>query len=199
MQVRWPQTNFHPSVERLWQELVDRHESLMGERPPQDLHRQSILGARHSHVGIGLAYNSTGVIMIEVYADSYVKVEPLPARSNLSDKLMLRGKILAKEYKLQGISVFYEPPPNARTRGDLPATGSYEFPADELILRPKLGSLGRYEGGSSGEVEVYRDGKFVCPIKFSRKRSGVYTFVVWLKGKSPSTRERRRKRARVPR
>ncbi len=171
------------SPQRLRQEMAARHESMVSEKPPNDLHRQSILDPRHTHVGIGLAYSETGVRLIEVFADRYAKVEPLPRRLKPSGRIFLDGRLLDRGYEVQAVSVFYEPLPKPLSLLELAGTFMYSLPDDERILRPKLPGGLRYSSpdGGTGEIEI-QGRRFSCPIQVG-KDPGVYTLAVWVQGK----------------
>ncbi|MBI3940725.1 MAG: CAP domain-containing protein [Acidobacteria bacterium] len=174
-------TSFRPVMGHIWQEMIRRHESLLHEQAPDDLHRKSILNPQHTHVGIGLAYDETGMTLIEVFAGRYLSVAPLPRRAKLSEKVSLRAKSVSRDFKLEGISIFYDELPRPYSAGDLAATHSYGFPDAERILRRRLPSPYVYQGGGAGEIRVDPDESFVCEIEFFKKQPGVYTVVVWLK------------------
>ena len=176
-------THMEVSPQRLRQEMAVRHQSMLNEKPPKDSHRRSILDPRHTHVGIGLAYSNQGIRLIEVFADRYVQVEPLPPRLKPSGRVFLSGKLLKRGYEVQAVSIFYEPIPRARSLVELAGTYTYSLPDDERILRPKLPQGLRYAPPDSGRGEVEIHGRrFSCPIRVG-KDPGVYTLVVWVQGK----------------
>lgn len=171
------------SPQRLKQEMAARHQSLVSEKPPHDLHRRSILNPLHTHVGIGLAYSNRGVRLIEVFADRYVKVKPLPRRLKPSEETFLEGKLLKRRYEVQAVSIFYAPTPKPLSLMELAGTFMCGLPDDERILRPKLPGGLRYAPPDSGTGEVDVQGRrFSCPIKVG-KEPGVYTLVVWIQHK----------------
>ncbi len=171
-------TGFEVSFDSVKAELTARHESLIGEEPPYDQHRQNILDPHHTHVGIGVAYSRAGLRMIQIFARRYVSLEPIPARQGPSASVQLKGKLLVPGYDLQAISVFYEPLPEEMSLAQLMGTYSYALPADEKIYRTRLPSIMRYADGTRGSVDV-RGRSFSQTISFP-SRKGVYTLVVWL-------------------
>ena len=171
------------SPQRLRQEMVARHQKLVSEKPSHDLHRWSILNPLHTHVGIGLAYSNRGVRLIEVFADRYLKMKPLPRRLRSSGRTFLDGKLLKRCYEVQAVSIFYEPTPEPLSLVELAGTSTYGLPDDERILRPRLPGGLRYAPPDSGIGEVDIQGcRFSCPIKVG-KEPGVYTLVVWVQHK----------------
>ena len=176
-------THMEVSSQRLRQELAVRHQSMMDEKPPRDPHRQSILEPRHTHVGIGVAFSKLGIRLIEVFADRYVQVEPLPRRLKPSGQVLLAGKLLQRGYEVQAVSIFYEPLPRALSLAELAGSYMYGLPDDERILRPKLPEGIRYASPDSGNGEVeIRGRRFSCPIRMG-KDPGVYTLAVWIQEK----------------
>ena len=175
-------TGFEVSFDSVKAELTARHESLIGEEPPYDQHRQNILDPHHTHVGIGVAYSRAGLRMIQIFARRYVSLEPIPKRQGRSSSVQLKGQVLVPGYDLQAISVFYEPLPEEMSLAQLMGTYSYALPADEKIYRTRLPSIMRYADGTRGSVEV-RGQSFSQTISIP-SRKGVYTLVVWLEKES---------------
>ena len=177
-------TPFRLSRESLEREVRERHESLLNEKPPADGHRRSILGPHHTDVGVGLAYDSTGLVLIEVYADEYARLQPTPARARLSEKLKLSGAVFRPGYVLDSILIYFEPLPRKFSVAELESTGAYSLPDEFQTLRPILPSGYRYQDGGGGTIEL-RGAEFNCPLRFFRKQPGVYIIGVFIKQKKP--------------
>lgn len=175
-------TGFEVSFDAVKAALTARHEGLIGEQPPYDLHRRNILDPIHTHVGVGMAYSTAGLRMIQIFARRYVSLDPIPRKQGPSSSVQLKGKVLQPGYDLQAISVFYEPLPEEMSLAQLMGTYSYGFPDDERIYRTRLPSIMRYADGTRGSVEV-RGRSFSQTIKIP-SRKGVYTLVVWLEKES---------------
>jgi uncharacterized protein YkwD len=173
-------TLFTPTLYQLEQEMANRHDAFMLEKPPNDLHRQAVLDPWHTHVGIGIAFGRNNLKLVEVFARRYVEVKPLPARANLSDKLSLAGKILVGGLEVQAISVFYESLPEKQSFEELRTLRNYGLPEDRLNGRPLLRPSLFYADGTVGEIQISGN-NFLYPISFFRKKPGVYTVVIWLK------------------
>ena len=172
-------TDFQVTFGSLQAELGVRHESLISEKAPRDMHRKSILNVRHTHVGIGLAYGTRGVRMIEIFSSGrYVSLWPLPQRVRPSSKLELNGKILKTGYELQAISLFYDALPKKQSGVEFMATGSYDFPDNESIFRPRLSKERIYEDGTRGSVKVW--GRSFSQTISIPSQKGVYTVVIWI-------------------
>ncbi len=162
----------------LWDRIRDGHRSFMAERPPFDGHRRSILGARHTHVGIGVAYNDRDLRLIEVFGAKHAELDPIPARASLRDKLEVSGRLLNEGNQLLCIAVYYEPLPRPMTREELQVTGSYGLPAEEQLERPALQTR-RYVDGTMGTVTT-SGSRFKMALRFWKARPGAYTVAVWI-------------------
>ena len=163
----------------LWVSMFSGHQRFMAEVSPDDGHRRSILDPRQTHVGIGVAYDGSGMRLIEVYEARYVHLNPLPGRVTLRDALTVSGRMLRKDLALVALTVFYEPLPKAMSVAELSRTRSYSLPAEQKHERVQI-TGSRYLDGSRGSVEIGRDGAFRAPLNFWKGRAGVYTVGVWV-------------------
>lgn len=182
-------TPFDTSSEGLEQAMLLRHRSMVNEVPPMDLHRRSILDAQHTHVGIGLAFNESGLNLIEVYARVYLELEPMPASAASTADVSVRGRVLDPRFDVDYVAVHWEPIPQPLPVETLRIPGPYGFPSQQLVLRRRLPRLRvvdgkavhpQYTDGSRGEIEIGADGQFSGRIPWYAGASGVYTVVCWL-------------------
>lgn len=169
----------HFREDNLWDYLLEGHQGFMAERPPNDGHRRSVLDPRHTHAGVGVAYNGSGLRMVVVFGGRYAQLEPLPLRAKLNESLTVRGRLLRPSDKLLGISIFYEPLPKPMSRAELRTTYSYGLPNEERMERPRLPPGHRYMGGTVGSVFI-AGRRFETPLSFWKRKPGVYTVAVWL-------------------
>ncbi|MCL4524409.1 MAG: CAP domain-containing protein [Acidobacteria bacterium] len=176
-------SNLDTAPASVWKEVLAGHRSFMAERPPYDGHRRSILTARHTRVGIGLAFDRFGVRLIEVFGARNAELKPLPARATLADKLRIEGRIADRNLKLFGVAIYYEPLPQPMYRQDLAQTQSYGLPEEHEMELPRLGN-GMYSNGSAGSIDTDPAGEFSMPLRFWKKLPGVYTIGVWVQEKS---------------
>jgi len=178
----WSHTSSGPTVsaDTLWAELLEGHQGFMAEQPPRDGHRRTILNPEHTHVGIGVAYNSSGIRLIEVFATRRAQLDPIPARAALDDSLQVRGRVAERGVEFFSISVFYEPLPQEMSVAELRRTHSYGLPHEEWVERPKLVSA-IYTDGTYGTVEVDALGNFSVPLRYWKGKPGVYTIAVWVR------------------
>jgi uncharacterized protein YkwD len=174
------QSDFDTSESQIWHNMELAHRSFMSEQPPNDGHRRAVLNPRHTHVGIGVAYNQTGLRLIELFGARYAELKPLPLRAGLKANLLLEGQVLQSHLQLFAVSIFYEPLPRPMSRSELNASGPYSLPAEERIERVAL-SEGRYADGTVGRIVVDRFGRFSVPFGFWKGKPGLYTAVVWVR------------------
>jgi len=174
---------FDRDSEQLLAHMLTGHRGFTAEKPPYDGHRQSILHERHTHVGIGVAYNATGMRLVELYGARYAEIEPVPLRAARRDRPVLKGRLLSPSLRLFGIATYYEPPPREMSRSELRATASYGLPEDEYMQRVQI-SDGIYVDGSTGTIQTDAIGRFIAPIVFWKNKPGVYTVVVWVRERS---------------
>lgn len=171
------------SKEKLINVLTAMHLRMFNEKPPYDGHRQAIIHPQHTHVGVGIAFSESQVRLAQEFIARYVEIKTFANKAKPGDTVNIVGRILkSKIYELAGISIFYEPIPVNLTRDELNSRGSYSFPEEEKILRPKLLNQYTYKDGSKGEVNYQKSsGEFSSQFSFEKNKTGVYTIVVWLK------------------
>jgi uncharacterized protein YkwD len=173
-------THMETALGQVWNEMLNAHRGFMAERPPNDGHRQAVLGRPHTHVGIGVSYHDRGMRLIELFAARYVELQPLPAQAQLKDRFIVSGQILNPANELFAISVFYEPLPKPMAVSELQLMGAYGLPDEELTERLAL-SAGFYADGSKGIIELSGRGRFQMPLRFWKGRAGAYTVAVWVR------------------
>jgi len=172
----------HSSLSAVQEEAIKRHASMMAELPPDDGHRNNILNPFHTHVGIGFAYDESGLRMTEEFVDRYVKLESwVPPQTTVKRPLTLQGRPLNREHHISSIAVFYEQFPTPMTVGELNRTHGYDLPDKVDNEYPKCDPGTHYSDGSTGSIHINSDGSFECPIRFKQKRPGLYTNCIWLK------------------
>lgn len=103
--------------------LVNESQKILMESPG---HRANILNPYHTHVGVGIAYNSeTGdLFLAQEFIDDYIDLEPLPYRAKLGDEFNLKGIIKYKPGRLL-LNMNYLLKPSDMSIDDLNATGPY--------------------------------------------------------------------------
>jgi uncharacterized protein YkwD len=179
--------------DRALYEMVRRsHDAMMGEQPPHDGHRQTILDPFATHVGIGLAWDRGEFRMAHHFIRRYVNwSRTLPRAASIGERVMGKAAPLPG-YRVTAVSVHYEPAPQPVAASVVNKIDSYRLPLNRRDLRPRFrdqtviasdGSVRttrtRYEDGSRGEFNVAVDGSFSFDVPF-KDGPGVYTIVVWV-------------------
>jgi len=172
-------SEFPDDLKILWVSMFSGHQRFMAEVPPDDGHRRSILDPRQTHAGIGVAYDGSGMRLIEVYEARYSHLDAMPGRVTLRDTLTVSGRLLRRNLELVALTVFYEPLPKAMSVAELSQTRSYSLPAEQRHQRVQIIGA-RYVDGSRGSVEIGLDGAFRAPLNFWKGSPGVYSVGVWV-------------------
>jgi hypothetical protein len=157
--------------DRALYEMVRRSEdSMMGEVPPKDGHKRTILDPYATHVGIGLAWEKGEFRMVHEFIRRYIDWNrPLPRLARLTDEISGRGKPKAG-LRVEAISVHHEPLPHALTVKAANSINVYGLPGKRRDYLPRRG----------GPLTVASNGAFTFSVPFS-DGPGVYTVVVWVR------------------
>jgi uncharacterized protein YkwD len=137
--------------------LLEAHETMMAEQPPDDGHRRTVLDPDFTHLGIGAALVGGEFRMSEEFvraAFEWVEVPsgPRPAGSVVT----FRGRPRAG-LEVGVVEVRHEPSPHALTLAEIRARGSYSYPPLRLSLWGPLPGGYSYSGGESAG---FRPGPF---------------------------------------
>lgn len=93
------------------QAAVKAHGLMYGEKAPDDGHRRNILNPWHTHVGIGFAFdNEKGMCYYEHYLDRYLEFDAFSPKAAAETEVKLAGRVIAADYGLYHMIVYYEPP-----------------------------------------------------------------------------------------
>jgi uncharacterized protein YkwD len=126
----------NPVFERA--ELEKIESAFINEVPPNDGHRQNILTARHTHLGVGLS-KPTGIAqacMAQEFTDQCGDYAPLPATAKVGDRIRVEGEVHEPvEFGGVGLSriALQQPLPVA----SLSERGTYQVPAPYALYFPK--------------------------------------------------------------
>ena len=134
--------------------LTRAHQGMMG-RPAQ---QANILDQWHRKVNLGVACNGAACWVAQQFEGDYTLFEELPEIA--AGKLSFAGR-LADGMELDGVAVWYHPPPRGLTLGQLDATYSYglgQYPA--ALLRPPAAVGSQYSEsaatyGWQGGIDPY--------------------------------------------
>lgn len=168
--------------ERIADELIGMNIRMHAEKPPDDGHRRAILAPDATHVGFGVALNGKSLRLAEMFIARHTDIEPLPRRANRKGKLVIKGRLLNREYIFQQADVFYERLP-APQPDRLVINRRYSLPDEFVTLRPILAVRVHYADGTTGTIDVGSHGKFSVPVTLFKGEPGIYTIVLWIKRK----------------
>ena len=159
----------------------DMHSAMLGEVPPNDGHRRTILDPHHTHVGFGIGFQGHSLRLDELYLARYLHIDPVPRRAKSKATIVLTGRLLNPIHFLHEVDVFYEPLPAPPDLGWLRTLRSVALPDVYVLLRPKAPNGLTYIDGTTGDYEWGRDGKFLVPAKLFKAEPGIYTIVFWIR------------------
>ncbi len=160
--------------------ILDAHEQMMAERPPDDGHRRTILDPWLTHVGIGLATAGGELRMSEEFTRAFFEWIEVPARPVRAGEWASFAGRPPLGWDVGAAEVRYEPPPRPLSLTELRGRGSYAYPPVLLSLRRQLPPGSEYEGGGRGELEVH-DG--MVRLSFPARDPGHYFVVCYVRRK----------------
>jgi len=123
----------HP-VQTFKKSDIDEAESAYyNEKPPNDGHRKNILDPIHNGVGIAFSLASNGLeyrfANTQEFTDNYGQFDKLP--EDMSRPFYVGG-LLAPGWKVQCVSISWEPPPQPMTPESIDKLESYKHPTKTL-------------------------------------------------------------------
>jgi hypothetical protein len=134
--------------------LVESHDRMMSEKPPEDGHRRAILDPKWTHVGIGVAWEGGEFRMTEEFvrrAVEWVEIPsgPVPAGSAATIRVQLPA-----DWAVSTIEIAYDPVPVPLTREEINRRGTYGLPPPIRRLFPILKGGLHYTRGGIGDFAV---------------------------------------------
>lgn len=152
-----------PQSAEVWEQWIQAaQESLMSD----EAERTNILTPEHTHVGIGIAYDSqTGYLaIVQEFTNQYINIQPLPHSVSLGQSVELVGRI-NPGVSNPIINLAYEPLPASLRLEDL-QPGIYNSPA-EIYSR-------------NMPVNVSDDGQVLATLSLNNdEQPGLYHIQVW--------------------
>ncbi|MET0554064.1 MAG: hypothetical protein ABW221_13560 [Vicinamibacteria bacterium] len=160
--------------------LVQAHESMMAEQPPDDGHRRTILDPRWTHVGFGAGTAGGQFRMSQEFtrvAFDWMDVPAAPLRAG--QRAWFAGRPLPG-WRVGLVEIRFEPPPRPLSRAQAVARGSYGYPDEVLSLHPPLPAPFTLAPERS-EVRTRRDGSIAFPFRLDHG-PGYYFVLCYLQG-----------------
>lgn len=169
------------------------HAAMVGETPPDDSHRRTILDPWATHVAVGSAWSGGEFRMVQVFIRRYIEwTDPPPRHARSGDRVRASGRA-PSGWEIAGASIHFEPLPRPLSREKANRIESYSLPPALREFQPRRPAPRTAEkptlsgwiasGASNGELLTAPAGGFslVAPLD---RGSGIYTLVVWLRDAS---------------
>jgi uncharacterized protein YkwD len=156
--------------------LLESHDSMMGEVPPADGHRRTILDPSFTHVGIGVAEAGRELRMTEEFtrvAFEWIETPAGPLRAG--QKAVFEGKPL-KGWRVGLVEIRFEPPPRPLTVLEIRQRPAYSYPDVIRSLVPAASVPFGYLPSRRGDFFVDKDGSF--SIRFALDAGPGHYFVL---------------------
>ena len=123
-----------PKSTQDWDALIQSAEKALMDSPG---HRENILDAAHTHVGVGISYDAAAgrLSITQEFVDKYVSVQPLPTAVLLDQTIEINGKLMAG-LSNPVINLAYEPLPAPKSVEELNQTDAYTSAAKIYQVLP---------------------------------------------------------------
>jgi len=143
------------------------HDMFMAERPPEDGHRQNVLGRHHTHIGIGCARSGGEFRYYEEFVDRYIEFVNVPRSLKPGEQGSLTGRPGRQGYHIYAFVAYYETFPQPMSAAQIERMGSYPdyTSSTALMVWPH-----QFTADASGAVT----------IQLSFKQRGLYYVQVYL-------------------
>jgi len=142
---------FRESVEEL---LLATHRLFMEERPPDDLHKETVLDPAFTHVGIGAAVLGGEFRMTEEFSRHVAEWIEVPAAPVAGVRAAPFAAQLPRGWSVGAVGIAFEPPPRPMTARQIERRAQYGYPRAVRSLRPLLPANQRWSDGSRGDFPI---------------------------------------------
>jgi uncharacterized protein YkwD len=147
--------------------VLDGVAAMLAEKPPDDGHRQALLEAAVTHIGVGLAQLGGEVRMSHELATEVTESwAPPPGVAVPRSALVLSGRV-AKPWRAAAASVLWQELPHPLTEAQASAIRSYGYPPQRMIF---------HANQPASELDAQ-----IRAAPFTVDRSGNFTFR-WVAG-----------------
>lgn len=161
------------SIEEL---LLESHRLMMGERPPDDPHRKTILDPVFTHVGIGVALVGGEFRMTEEFSRQvaeWIEVPEGPASAGRSATFAAK---LPPRWNVASVEVAFEPPPAPMSAREIQRRTAYAYPSAVHSYRPLLPLGTTWSDGSRGDF-AFSSGRLSMAVPLDHGPGSYYVFV----------------------
>jgi hypothetical protein len=157
------------------------HEQMMGEKPPDDGHRQTILDPGATHVGVGFALEGGRFQMAQEFLTRYLASLRLSRREPWRTALFVEGQARAP-HRIQFVTISREPLPRPLSREQASGRTRYSYPPGELALVPE-GIRGLRVVGTATLDRLRLRSNREFNFAYALDRPGLWTFVFYTVGR----------------
>ena len=172
--VTWKTTgsSFDEPVEKL---ALESQAEMLGEKPPYDGHRRTILDPDATHVGLGYALVGGDFRMAQEFLTRHLAWLRLERLSGVSGLIRVRGETIPGR-RLLFVSIGWEAAPRTLTRAEASGRTSYSYSKTvEAFVREGNRTLKVIGARTSDRIRFGRDREFA--FRFAPDRPGLWTFV----------------------
>ncbi|HEX9303165.1 MAG TPA: CAP domain-containing protein [Thermoanaerobaculia bacterium] len=165
-------SSFDEPVEKL---ALEGHAEMLGEKPPYDGHRRTILDPNATHVGLGYALERGDFRMAQEFLTRHLAWLWLERVANVSGVVRVRGEPIPGR-RLLFVSIGWEPAPRPLTRAEASGRTSYSYSKPiEAFVREGNATLKVVGARTSDRIHFGADREF--SFRFAPDRSGLWTLV----------------------
>lgn len=156
---------------------LSSHDSMLGERPPNDGHRRTILDPEATHVGVGWAAAAGRFQLAEEFLAR--GLERLALRGDSRGAAVRVEGAARKPLRLHFVTVGREPLPRGLSREEATARTTYRYPpaAEAFVFE---GHKGVRVVGAVTEDRIQSGPDRAFSFVYAPPAPGLYTFVFWL-------------------
>ncbi|MGE5414894.1 MAG: CAP domain-containing protein [Syntrophomonadaceae bacterium] len=172
--VAWNTTgsSFHESPVDLG---LEGESAMLGEKPPNDGHRRTILDPDATHVGVGWAQGGGRFRMAEEFLTRRLAELTVERVATVPVTVLFRGRPVAGQH-LQFVTLAREPSPRKLTRAEVNARARYTYPEPHLAyVAEGLKSMRVVGATTEDRVRMAPGGDF--SFRFTPPQAGLWTIV----------------------
>ena len=156
---------------------MSAHRDMMGETPPEDGHRRTILDPDATHVGVGWAEHLGNFRMAQEFLTRRLAELTLRGPADGSGVVVIEGKVLAPDH-LEFVTLAREPPPRELTKADANSRTSYRYPTPHLgYVAEGRKSLRVVGTETEDRIRVTKSGEFA--FRFAPAQPGLWTILFY--------------------
>ena len=157
--------------------LLDSHQAMMAERPPDDGHRRTVLDPNWTHVGIGFAVVLGEFRMTEEFSRHVVEWVEIPAKPVAPRGTATFSAKLPRGWNAGAVEVAFEPPAQPMNARQIARRHAYGYPPSIHNYLPRLPAGQRWSSGSQGDFPVSGSGQFSLNFPIDHGKGNYYVLL----------------------